>query len=86
MVIPPHPALNSDIGRHGQPGRDTILETAAWAVITAGCGPSVFCFSVRGLQGVTAHLAPLHYHGNGPVEGVKAILYYLPLSGEIVSS
>lgn len=58
-VIPPHPALNSDTGRHGQPGRDTMLETAVWAVITAGCGPSVFCFSARGLRGVTAHLAPV---------------------------
>lgn len=57
-VIPPPPALNIDTGCHGQPGCDTMLETAAWAVITAGCGPSVFCFSARGLHGVTAHLAP----------------------------
>lgn len=72
MVIPPHP------GRHGQPGRDTMLETVVWAVITAGCGPSVFCFSARGLHGVTAHLAPYVTMETGRVEGVKAILYDLP--------
>lgn len=35
------------------------VETTAWVVITAGCGLSVFCFSMRGLHGVAAHLAPV---------------------------
>lgn len=35
------------------------LETAVWLVITTGCGLSVFCFSMRGLHGVAARLAPV---------------------------
>lgn len=48
MVFPLHPTLSGVAGRHGQPGCDTTLQTGVWTVITAGCGPSVFCFSVRG--------------------------------------